>query len=399
MGSELDIVQEQVVQVLTPDLRGRVTNLYRRIAASRAGCVPNEPEGKPADASHILPRAEMLRSRVYTGTAETGSYNHHSALAKFRGRYVFAWDNGFVAEDKPGQRTLMAWSDDGRSWSEARCVVPADVEKGEVQHLGGLMTWGERLVMYYVTRYARDTENPLSGVYDEEAAHLNIAVSEDGEAWERHEHIVDGPVWIYEAPRPTQGGMARSSGTLMCPGALNGPVVFRWAEGDPVSAPKIVRLQPVYEGRYIFGEATWYQVEDGRIVVFWRDEAASLCMPVSVSEDDGRTWLGPMLSDFPDAMSRSRAGRLTDGRCYLIGNSYPDLLNRSRLMLSLSDDGHKFDRMYTLVDEPTAQRAEGKLKVHGYQYPTSVEEEDRLIVGYSVNKEDIECGIVQTGGL
>jgi len=32
-------------------------------------------------------------------------------------------------------------------------------------------------------------------------------------------------------------------------------------------------------------------------------------------------------------------------------------------VLTLSEDGYKFDQMYTLVHEPTAQRAEGKLKL------------------------------------
>lgn len=106
-----------------------------------------------------------------------------------------------------------------------------------------------------------------------------------------------------------------------------------------------------------------------------------------------------MPTDFPDSMSRVRAGRLRDGRYYLIGNAYAKLLDRGHLMLTLSDDGFRFDSMFSLLEEPTAQRAFGLLKVNGYQYPVAIEDEGRLIVAYSVNKEDIECGIVRLKAL
>ena len=53
-------------------------------------------------------------------------------------------------------------------------------------------------------------------------------------------------------------------------------------------------------------------------------------------------------------------------------------------------------RPLSQLTEPTAQRAAGLLKVHGYQYPCCLVEPDRLLVGFSINKEDIECGIVDT---
>ena len=101
-----------------------------------------------------------------------------------------------------------------------------------------------------------------------------------------------------------------------------------------------------------------------------------------------------MMSDIPDSMSRVRAGRLADGRYYLCNNAVPTLLDRRHLMLLLSDDGFTFDKVYVLVDDPTSQRLKGMLKADGYQYPSCVVEGDRLLVAYSVNKEGIECGVV-----
>ena len=144
------------------------------------------------------------------------------------------------------------------------------------------------------------------------------------------------------------------------------------------------------------GQGSWYQLPSGRIMMLWRENAASERLAFTASDDGGYTWMKPMLTDIPDSMSRVHAGRLSDGRYYLVGNTWPKLLDRTHLMLSISGDGQVFSKIYTLVDDPTTQRAVGLLKADGYQYPCCLAEKDRLIVGYSVNKEDIEVGIVDT---
>ena len=52
--------------------------------------------------------------------------------------------------------------------------------------------------------------------------------------------------------------------------------------------------------------------------------------------------------------------------------------------------------MIRLIEKRTKQRFKGHLKVHGYQYPKCFVEDGRLLIVYSVNKEDIEIGIVDT---
>ena len=41
----------------------------------------------------------------------------------------------------------------------------------------------------------------------------------------------------------------------------------------------------------------------------------------------------------------------------------------------------------------------GTLKNDGYQYPSCLVDGERLLIGYSVNKEDMEVGIVDTKAL
>ena len=47
----------------------------------------NDDHGPGGMRPPIIPYSPFVRSRVYTGTRETGSYNHHSQLNRFKGRY------------------------------------------------------------------------------------------------------------------------------------------------------------------------------------------------------------------------------------------------------------------------------------------------------------------------
>ena len=274
--------------------------------------------------------------------------------------------------------------------------------------VAGFTPWSNKLILYYVTRVCIPDPNEAGGRrYKEGAFSLNACVTSDGTTWETYPELLKGTVWMFEAPRLTRDGTWLAGGTVGGPAVYRGswleaetaggPVVYRWPQDNPLGEPEIVPLREHdSEGVFPAGEASWYQTDEGRIWMYWRDEGGSLRLYVSVSDDDGKTWVGPLLSDFPDSVSRVRVGRLPDDRYFLIGNSYPHLYDRGHLMISLSDDGEKFTKMYTLIDDPTAQRVKGLLKQHGYQYPCSVVDGDRLLVAYSVNKEDIECGIVDT---
>ena len=99
-----------------------------------------------------------------------------------------------------------------------------------------------------------------------------------------------------------------------------------------------------------------------------RYSAASCRLGLACSDDEGRTWSELVRTDFPNTNSRAFAGRLSDGRL--------------------------FDRQYTLIGGNTTRRINGRHKEDGYQYPSCCIDGDKLLVIYSVNKEDIEVGTV-----
>ena len=397
MSTRLDVQEMSVVSVLTDDLRHRIGRMRMKHALWESGCITRNDDHGPRGKEDDLPHVAVRRTRIYTGTRQTGSYNHHPQVAKFKGRTYFAFSNGIRDEDTDGQRTMLASSDDGVHWEEAECLVPADASKGEIRMCLGLYAGQDELVLYSHLTSRDDAQAKAETMGSTTSGRLDTFVTQDGKNWTLAEKGIaeeDGRAGVlFEGPRPTRDGV------LLAGGAVRQPVVFRWDASNPAGRPEVIKMPAYRGGAFPYGEATWYQTDDGVIVMFWRDEAASLHLHVNCSEDGGETWSEPRLSDFPDSMSRVSAGRLPDGRFFLAGNSYAKLLDRMHLMISISDDGYKFSRMYTLLDDPTAQRTKGLLKCHGYQYPCVLVDGDRLLIGYSVNKEDIECGIVKVADL
>jgi len=389
-------VESRMMQVLSPKLAGAVRAFRMHHAMFENECFRTVDDQGPRSVPGEIPRIKTDRNRVYTGEGDAGTYNHHSQLARFKGRYYFAWSNSAIYEDYPGQSTMLAVSDTGRDWSEARCVAPGDADSGLLRWTSGLYADDSRLYLFGVAHYATlDAAVPGMRRFEWGRSRLDLHVSSDGENWEAHEGIAGDKVFIFEEPRMTR------EGRLLCGGTQDGhPVALFFDPRDMTAAPEIVRMpRPEGVASFPYGETSWYQTPEGLIIMWFRDEAQSLRLFAAMSEDGGESWSVPLITDFPDSMSRVRAGSFPDGRCYLVGNAYPELLDRSKLMLAISDDGLVFDRMYVILDDPTAQRAFGLLKVHGYQYPVTLAEGDRLLIGYSVNKEDIEFGVVQTEGL
>jgi hypothetical protein len=338
----------------------------------------------------IIPYAHFKRSLVYTGTRETGSYNHHSQLAKFKGTYYFAWSNGIVDEEAGGQRILISSSVDTISWSEPVCVA-GDKDSTIAHNCIALMSTDK---MIYLVGMSEDTIKNATSVgmrrIEPETQKMEVYSSSDGALWKKVFSFSDDLRWIFEAPRLT------ADGHLMCIAATKkkGPAILRWHGAELCEDPEIIPVPEPEGSCFPYGESSWYQTDDGLIIIFWRDEGLSCRVWVNFSEDGGKTFVPPMMSDIPDSMSRVYAGRLKNGVYYLCNNAFPILLNRIHLMLLLSDDGYRFNKVYLLVDDPTSQRFTGLLKQDGYQYPCCLVDEDKLLVGYSVNKEDIECGSV-----
>ncbi len=391
-NKQVDVVQRGFVRMLSNEAAGKLKQFYMQQTMQTGGCLMRyDDHGPRGEKNPIIPYAPFLRSRLYTGTRPTGSYNHHSQLAKFKGRYFFAWSNGAVDEEAEGQRILLSHSEDAIHWSEPVCAVGDKEDRVTAHNCIGLHATRDTL---YIIEMKEDThkEAGVPGMrrVDPDSYEVNVLASGDGKKWDKVFTFPENYRWIFEAPRQT------ADGHLLCVAGLKeGAAVLRWPGCELCETPQIISVPQPFGSVFPYGESSWYQTKDGTIIIFWRDEGMSCRLWVNFSTDGGKTFSEPMISDIPDSMSRNYAGRLSDGRFFLCNNAFPTLLNRMHLILMLSDDGHEFNKVYMLVDDPTAQRLKGLLKEDGYQYPCCLVEEDKLLVGYSVNKEDIECGIVE----
>ena len=390
-ASAIEMIDRQFACMLSSDVAGKLKTFHMRHCFHDYRCLLRyNDQGPKGENPPIIPYAPLVRSRVYTGTRDSGSYNHHSQLVKFKGRYYFAWSNGVVDEEAAGQRILLASTDDGTQWAEPLCIAGDKDDPVVAHNCIAMHATDDRLhVIGMKEDTTRDAAVPGMRRIDPESHEVSVYASSDGTTWETAFTFSDRLKWVFEAPRETAGGH------LLCVAALkDGAAILRWPGRELCEHPEVIHVPQPHGARFPYGEGTWYQTDDGTIVVFWRDEGQSWRAWVNTSTDDGQTFSTPALSDIPDSMSRLSAGRLPDGRYYLCNNAFPTLLNRLHLMLLLSDDGYTFNTVYVLIDDPTSQRLAGLLKADGYQYPCCLPDGDRLLVGYSINKEDIECGVV-----
>lgn len=400
--SKADIYTETRISMLTDELREKVRHNLVTSQFKKAGCTRSDGQEWPAWFEHV----PIERVRVATGSKEFGTYNHQAGICRWRDRYWYVFSNSAVDEEAPGQRTMITSSEDLATWTEPVCIAPGDPSGDMWRNTGGVMATEDQLIAFVQTKQNfRPAPTPGMSSADESktVSTVGYCLSSDGENW-TEQHVADECHW-YEVPRLTQEGrlLCASSRRSEC-GTFYHPLVFLWPRDNPLEVPEIIKIP--YDGargpdagRFPYGEASWYQVDDGTIFMFHRNETDELRLRIALSEDGGRSWTHPMYSNIPDSKSRVAAGRLFDGRYYLVNNAIADLLNRVPLMISISPDGFKFDKQYFLLDEPTQIAFPGALKAHGYQYPCTLVEKDRLIVAYSVNKEHMELLTVNSDDL
>jgi len=396
MGREdMKIVTRGEVKMLGPQA-ARVLREYNwRRSFTKAECLmKNDDHGTKGVTPPIIPYVRVQRSIVYYGNIENGSYNHHSQIAKFRGKYYLAWSNGIVNEEDAGQKVLIASSDDCLTWSRAIPVLDCAPGEKTAHNCVALYSDDSRMYIAVMTEETEHDANStgMRRIFPETSV-INIYATTDGINWSGAYSFGDNVRWIFEAPRLTRDNRLM----CVCKTKKHGPAVLLWPGKDICSDPEFITVPEPEGASFPYAEASWYQVDDGRILVFWRDEGASCKLYVNYSDDGGNTFSPPVLSDIPDSMSKVYVGRLEDGRYYLCNNAVASLLDRGALMLMLSNDGYRFDKVLMLNDDPVRMRRKGLLKTNGLQYPCCFVDGSRLIIAYDANKEDIMCDVIDTG--
>ncbi len=303
-------------------------------------------------------------------------YVNNALLCRFKGEYYCMWQSSLRDEDSPDTHVMYAISDDGRLWREP--VLLASATPHCFVSPGGWIQRGDSLaaVLNYVNAVDRS-----------EGGTAKYIVTHDGRNWTepRCMRMADGSAvdGIFEQdPLLLPGGRTLGAvhfrpGLQLCPvWTDSSSALCGWSRGE----------FPEGDGKPL--EPSQFRMPDGSLVLLMRDQASSFRKLFSVSEDGGRSWTAPALTEIPDSRSKQCAGNLPDGSCFMVWNP---AVNKSRraLVIAFSEDGKAFDRAFLIAgpaDLPVRQ-FDGKYKTLGYNYPKAFVDHDVLWISLSENKE------------
>ena len=240
-----------------------------------------------------LPRLEgSEKVLIYEGAG----YVNNVVITYFRERYYCMWQDSEQDEDSPDTRVLFSTSPDGRHW-ERPSVLATPTDSTFVSPGGWI-----------------NNETSLSAI-------LNYICSSDrskgGTAW--FMRTVDGTEWSDIRP------LLMSDGRPMAGILEQDPL--KLPDGRTVGAAHLrpgLRVNPVYtddptgltgwkEAAFPGGEGSplepsQYMAPDGRLVMFFRDQASSFMKLASVSDDGGESWSPTALTNIPDSRSKTDTG-------------------------------------------------------------------------------------------
>ncbi len=343
-----------------------------------------------------LPRLWPSARRLSAETAllyapqEEWTYSHHPHIARFQNRWYAIWSCGWKDEDDPGQRVMLAESEDFLHWSAPRVLLePEPFHDGRLRVLtaGGFHAYGDVLAAY-------------AGDYGpgKEDTRLLALTTRDGKNWSEPRSM-GIPVCPNFGPQPTASGRLIITGNISFPYTDDPSGLFGWTMTG-IYPPEMAGTSddpaafwPVAERMgwpAALCEGAFHQTPDGTLHMLLRATGPGFrhWLWLSESTDNGSSWSAPTETRFSDDNAKFHTGRLPDGRYYCVGN--PVEGDRCPLIVSLSEDGLQFTQHYLLADALYTQQKEGRWKEGEYGYPHTVVEGGYLHVIVSRRKEGIQ---------
>ncbi len=356
--------------------------------------MPYIPDGVIDTTKHetvgLNPAANVKTVTVFKANEQSDHYANGVVLAAFKGKLYCMWQSSPKDEDSDDTRVLYSISsDEGNSWSKP--MVLAAPNQDCCCTSGGWLVNGDTLLAFidtwqkglsprggktcYITSTDGLSWSPMLPVRMADGSEMDGVLEQDPY------RLPDGRI---------VGATHFMPGLHVCPVYTDDPKgISGWRKG-------LFEYKDLGKtSREI--EPSQYVQPDGTIVMLFRDQSSSFRKLVSISKDRGETWTKPVLTTFPDGRTKQCAGNLPDGTSYMVSCPAP-AKRRWPLVLHQSNDGIKFDKAILLRSGSTSdlppRRYDGKYKTLGYSYPKAIVYHQNLYIGYSTNKEDVECTIV-----
>ena len=333
-------------------------------------------------------------------------YNHHVYVRGHAGVLYLMHSQATCAEDAAGNRVLLWTSRDrGDSWAgpyvlAANLDLAGGVDEPDPERPGRVVYPGQWLALdgrFYALmvvddcgRRRRDGRSrPRLG-----RGYLAREVGPDGardEPFWIHEHVPPyrDDADLLDPPYRADPGQAllellRQPGSFPPYGSVPMPGNQPWCNAA-VFGPDIRLINP-----------TTYRLPDGRWLRLYRNVARRTAHGMHDTRVyarcswDGSTWSEPVRTPIPTSPMFHDGQWLSNGLLAYIGN--PCRPQRDPLMIAFSRDGLNFPAHAAFAvrrDVPTKPRITGHGKGGGAQQASFAEVAGRLIVAYSIAKEDV----------
>lgn len=332
-----------------------------------------------------LPQYESQHSVVYVGVENQTAFNHHPFIVYWDGRFMALWNDGYVGEDEPGQRVRYAISQDALEWSE-----PIDLTgRNEERRYTASGFWIRDGEMYALASL-RDSNADEAVETGKDPLLLAYKWNSSQDEFDEPE-VMAVDYFAQNIPQKLPNGewmiLGKGGGA---DGQFSwGPMKAAIGGVESIDDWTIVDLP----GAGTLEEAEWYPLPNGHVVAHFRTRGERpLYLARTYSVDNGRTWIGPIVTDFPESGARHHGLRLSNGLYALLVNPNPNV--RIPFSIALSKDGLVYDRIANVIAEETSRRWDGRAKGAGYHYMRGFEHEGKLYTIYTVNKEDVEVSII-----
>lgn len=332
-----------------------------------------------------LPRVPA-NYRVVNDVHQSRGVNQHNYLVHHGGKFWLMWSDGPGVEDRVGQRVKYASSPDGLNWSFPEYMTPPPPGSERNSWYGTRSKQGFR----YIARgfWQRDGELIALASLDESAEFFGpglelrgYKLNEKTQQWEDIGVIYDDAINNFAPEKIATGEWMMSrrrhdyktSGVEVLIGGVN--KITDW-QSFPIGGSA---------GELSAEEPNWWMLPDSTLVSLFRDNKGSGYLYRSFSADNGRTWTTPVRTNFPDARSKFASIRLKDGRYVVVSNANPK--KRDPMVISLSDDGVVFNKMYYLTGG------------RHIDYPHIIEHDDKLFIAFAGEKQSVEVMVVRLSDL
>ena len=320
------------------------------------------------------------------------AFSHNPHIIYFNGRFIAMWTAGRENEDDLGQSVHFSTSDDAEKWS-----VPQPLYVSKKGIYSETIAAAANFYISNNTLYAYFSVLEIKPEYLRSNGTLRPEGDCTGEMilWSQNYYVstTDGLNWS----EPQQTGACSSTQNVFC--ASNGREFMfigascRYNDTGSPNGWKITgaNVQSAYDkGVGLVCEACGYMTDDRILRMLTRTDTGYLFYAESL--DNGLTWSDLYPTNFAVESSMCNAGRLPDGRYYIIANSeIKKTWDRIPLYIYVSEDGFNFNKRYIIRDETDYQlQQNGIAKGGNYAYPTTLIKDGYMYIIYSKQKEIIE---------